>query len=463
MKMVADPAEKLEEEGEKVEKEVKKEEKWLLREYYHSEQFKTDLEESQKNRSANRYKLASGILVNLGADQSRLDREHEKVLKKIKDWKGDIIDELNHEEISGRDQFNSFFSRIEGIEGDIEVFRADLTKNLSRFSGEITKKSIEKKPEETKEEVRKLIEEIQGWVTLDKRLESIIEDMNEFLKTYDARSNKLQNYKHLNAAPQEKLHDLLLGRKYYKKFSQEQRKDLWNRWARSSTQKVLINLDASNARLDRFDFSRFIFKGETNFAGASLEYVYFTNANLQGANLQGANLFNVKMWEATLIHANLSGSNLRLIHLEKSNMLEADFRNANLSEAYLTESVLRGANLKGANLQFAKIIRADLQGANLQGAQLIKATVAKSNLANVNLMYANLQEAHLDLSEFNGANLQEANLQDADLEQAFLPSANLTGANLKGTNLKTVDGLTAEQLHSAKNWQEAKNIPTDLI
>jgi uncharacterized protein YjbI with pentapeptide repeats len=48
---------------------------------------------------------------------------------------------------------------------------------------------------------------------------------------------------------------------------------------------------------------------------------------------------------------------------------------------------------------------------------------------------------------FKEANLTKANFRRADLEEA---------------NLRGVKGLTKEQLHSAKNWEKAKNIPLEL-
>jgi PadR family transcriptional regulator, regulatory protein PadR len=38
----------------------------------------------------------------------------------------------------------------------------------------------------------------------------------------------------------------------------------------------------------------------------------------------------------------------------------------------------------------------------------------------------------------------------------------LVGANLRGANLVMVENLTIEQLHSARNWEQALNIPDDL-
>jgi uncharacterized protein YjbI with pentapeptide repeats len=55
------------------------------------------------------------------------------------------------------------------------------------------------------------------------------------------------------------------------------------------------------------------------------------------------------------------------------------------------------------------------------------------------------------------ANLKGARFNNANLKGAFFNDADLTG-----TDFNHVSNLTIAQLHSAKNWRKAKNIPTNI-
>ena len=87
-------------------------------------------------------------------------------------------------------------------------------------------------------------------------------------------------------------------------------------------------------------------------------------------------------------------------------------------------------DLSGANL-----IMADLSGANLNKAVLIGADLIMTNLSGEKL---------------TGANLSGANLIMADLNKAVLHAADLYKADLTGAQ-----DLTAKQLVTTINWQEA--------
>ena len=87
------------------------------------------------------------------------------------------------------------------------------------------------------------------------------------------------------------------------------------------------------------------------------------------------------------------------------------------------------------DLSKANLIMADLSGANLNKAVLIGADLIMTNLSGEKLI---------------GANLSGANLIEADLSGANLILADLSGASLKGAQ-----DLTAKQLITTINWQEA--------
>jgi len=110
-------------------------------------------------------------------------------------------------------------------------------------------------------------------------------------------------------------------------------------------------------------------------------------------------------------------------------------RALNLFRAELPAAYLAGQDLRQANLSLAKLKEASLRQANLEGAKLL---------------FTDLQAVDL-----GGANLQAVDLRGANLQGTDLKGANLQGADLRGTDLQGVDlegaqGLTKEQIDSAK-------------
>jgi DNA-binding PadR family transcriptional regulator len=133
---------------------------------------------------------------------------------------------------------------------------------------------------------------------------------------------------------------------------------------------------------------------------------------------------------------------LHQISLRGANLIRASFKGANFMESNFTEANLMFANLREANLEGTNLMRANLMRANLTEAYL-----SKANLTLANLMKANLTGAYLSKADLGRANLSEANLAKANLQRA---------------NLNKVQDLTIEQLHSARNWQQAIDIPDYL-
>ena len=76
--------------------------------------------------------------------------------------------------------------------------------------------------------------------------------------------------------------------------------------------------------------------------------------------------------------------------------------------------------------------------------------LSKANLYKANLYEADLSEAHLCQANLYAADLSKANLSAADLTEVNLSKANLYKAKLNG-----VQDLTAKQLITTINWQEA--------
>jgi DNA-binding PadR family transcriptional regulator len=147
-------------------------------------------------------------------------------------------------------------------------------------------------------------------------------------------------------------------------------------------------------------------------------------------------------------------------------------RNSLVGSIDLSLTNLRGADLerayfRGANLAGVDFGKANIGGSDLTGAYLIEAVLIEAKLGRVNFERADLERAKLERANLRGANLREANLRGATLigvnfRGANLKGAKLTGAYLERANLAGIKNLTSEQLHSARNWEHALNIPDDL-
>jgi DNA-binding PadR family transcriptional regulator len=147
-------------------------------------------------------------------------------------------------------------------------------------------------------------------------------------------------------------------------------------------------------------------------------------------------------------------------------------RNYFVGSIDLSLTNLRGANLercyfRGANLAGVDFGKANIGGSDLTGAYLIEADLIEAKLGRANLERADLERANLERANLRGANIREANLKGANLagvnfRRANLKGANLTGAYLERANLAEVHNLTIEQLHSARNWEKAIDIPNYL-
>jgi uncharacterized protein YjbI with pentapeptide repeats len=127
-----------------------------------------------------------------------------------------------------------------------------------------------------------------------------------------------------------------------------------------------------------------------------------------------------------------------------------DLSGIRFSSIRITGAILRGADLRSADLSGGYFRGCDLRESNCSRTRIITSDFRDANLADADVTAADWTGAIL-----NGANLTGANLSRAKLVKARLEGAELTGANLNGTDLRGVQGLTAEQLDSARNGDKA--------
>ncbi len=106
---------------------------------------------------------------------------------------------------------------------------------------------------------------------------------------------------------------------------------------------------------------------------------------------------------------------------------------------------LRRVNLAGAKLAGAILSEVRLEEANLTGISFEEAILRAAHLEHSNLTGAKMQGAFLLNTRLNGARLRNANLQGA-----FLGGARFDGAELLGADLTDANGLTWEQLKTAR-------------
>jgi len=336
----------------------------------------------------------------MGYFERRLVRRHKRLMEDIED-----LEEILPE---------GYKEKLDDLKNRLRVFANDVLKEISRRKGEIPAELKKDKPnwESIMSEIDKMDKDFKGWIALEKELGGL---------TKKITTAEVYKYPTVPAASREKIMDLLRGKGKYAAYSHEQRRGLWNRWVTVTTQRVLKGMDLRRADLSEFNFEGFVFKDvnleNTNLSGADL-----TRATLRKANLERADLTKAALWGATLQKANLNGATLEGANLTRTTLWGATLNGANLKGATIQEAILRGAYLNGANLE----------GADLEGADLTRAT-----LNGANLMYANLTGAKLEGATLNGANLMYANLRD-------------------------IRYLTLDQLHSAKNWEKANDIPTRL-
>jgi Pentapeptide repeats (8 copies) len=102
-------------------------------------------------------------------------------------------------------------------------------------------------------------------------------------------------------------------------------------------------------------------------------------------------------------------------------------------------------NLSGTDLRWAVLNNANFNGVDFTSAHLEKAELKGAELRESILLNAYLNEAILE-----GAQLQGADLRGAVFRNAKVTGVNFNGADLRGADLTSVEGLTQQQLDSAK-------------
>ncbi len=136
-------------------------------------------------------------------------------------------------------------------------------------------------------------------------------------------------------------------------------------------------------------------------------------------------LYNSYLKNANLNYVDLTGSNMNYVVLDDATMIN---------------SMLMRVRLNQASLKNAKLNKADFRGSFLGGANCEAASMIKCDFENAQLIKTNLQNAFL---------------MDANFKFAMLAGTDFTMANLMKADLRGAQGLTVEQLSTARSLAKA--------
>ncbi len=126
------------------------------------------------------------------------------------------------------------------------------------------------------------------------------------------------------------------------------------------------------------------------------------------------------------------------------------FEEEDLNQLKASRVCNNACDLSNADLSEVYLVKANLENANLQGAYLNEV-----NLNNALLDQANLSESDLGGAYLRGATLQEADLSEAKMNRVDFKGVILNQANIRETHLMGAKNLTATQIKSTCNWEQA--------
>lgn len=284
------------------------------------------------------------------------------------------------------------------------------------------------------------------------------------------------------------------------------------------TQTDFFDSDLSGADLTNADLTNAFFRAGTTVtdtqlqAAASVEGIFFQDADLTGFDLSSLNLSNARLNNSNLTNADLTNTNLsgtrditdtqlqaassvQGIILEDAQLDGSDFSNldltnaslvnvefshdnfanSNLTNADLSHTKFRDVNFTNtefanANLAMARFTYeadspaghiTDVQlraAASVQGIRFSNIVLAGFDLSNLNLSNAEFHRVDLTNTNFANANLSSADLSNVELSNSILDgvnliNANFTNADLSNADLSSATGISDTQLQSAASIQ----------
>jgi hypothetical protein len=107
--------------------------------------------------------------------------------------------------------------------------------------------------------------------------------------------------------------------------------------------------------------------------------------------------------------------------------------------------------------------RLDLRKTDLRGAEFWDAHLENTDFWGANLEGAQLWGARLNGTKLERANLNGANMKDTNLSGAILTSASMKGTDMERADLSHAEGLTKEQVDSARSQGADASLPPGLM
>lgn len=166
----------------------------------------------------------------------------------------------------------------------------------------------------------------------------------------------------------------------------------------------LLGADLSEANLDNADLS------DTDLRGADLLRARLRHANLSGADAAHANFYKAVLVGADVEGLCLVGADLRHALLSGLNWINSDFTGADLTDVTFTDASIRGCTMPGAVAQRAVLDRSFIIDSDLSGIDLTFASLNRAHVQNVKLAGATMSKAELNGAVFLQAELTDVSV-----------------------------------------------------
>ncbi len=217
--------------------------------------------------------------------------------------------------------------------------------------------------------------------------------------------------------------------------------------------KVLDGTDFSGAYLEQVDFTNASLKG-CNFEGAILARAVLSNADCSGAKFDYANLGAVTahstdftsahftetiLWKSDFSHARFLSAVLDEVQAMEIIIGGTDFTQCNLEGFRFIKLKLKDTIFKEAKLGGSIFVDCDIIGCDFTGATMPNSVWTNSSLVNTAFDRADLTSNSFSAKEeepVSIANLSfvECNLEKANFQKLAMPGSNFRNANLQNAN-----------------------------
>jgi len=227
--MAARIGDKVVSDGKNVVSLVNTEEKLALQEYVDSQQLEKDV-------AANAGGAAFSVLQKLGDDESRLNNEFIALKNALSDWLGDLQSEIRVAGPEGSKQIFDYFEKIsekeKGLSWRYDSVKANIDKLRSILKVDLV--TLQNNPEKLSEittvtnnfviAAKAVFENAAG-------IKKLVDELDKYASAFNAKSAELRNY----SSVEDKLDDLLEGKRVYSMYSLEQRYNILVRVLRTKS------------------------------------------------------------------------------------------------------------------------------------------------------------------------------------------------------------------------------------